>query len=197
MVPSTAKDFYSDVVQRMMDGAAELNACIRDVLPADYRPDKTLEQSILELDGHNGRDGCICDIHADVCLVNPACPVKGLRVHNCTGQCLCRAVGDDVEINPACGIKGLQVLGGWDLKTPEDTDHFETWEQMIQHSKIFVQVRIACSHVLNDNFITHCRTNSQSTYHQITECRYMGLHIAIAPSCHDTECISCNVRIHD
>jgi hypothetical protein len=124
----------------MMDGAAELGVRVREVLPENYRPDRTLEQSILDLDGHTGQDGCICDVLAEDFKVNPACRVRGMRLHNGRGQCTCSVVGSEVQVNPACRVQGLRVLEDWDLKTPEDTDYFETWEQLMQHAKLFVQV---------------------------------------------------------
>jgi hypothetical protein len=142
MAPAAVEDFYSDVVKRMMDGAAELGLRVREILPENYRPDVTLEQSILDLDGHNGRDGCICKKHDGVHEVDVNCPVRGLRVHNGKGGCICEVADGIVKhVRPDCQVKGLEVLGYGDLATDEDSDHFKTFEQLLEHAKIFVQVR--------------------------------------------------------
>jgi hypothetical protein len=111
--PAPASAFYSDIMERMMDGAAQLGSTVRELLPRNYRPDKTLEQSILDLDSHQCTSNCICQMQNGVLKINPACPERGLR-----------------------------VLGHEDLKSSDETDHFETWEQLLQHAKLFVQVLV-------------------------------------------------------
>ena len=77
---------YRHIIHRIVDGAGCLEAKVKGLLPRDYRPEITLEESLRVLDG-----------------------------------------GD------------LMVAENYHRERPDEGD-FESWAQLVEHAKLFVQV---------------------------------------------------------
>ena len=81
--------FHSTIIDRIMDGAQSFEPNTRDLLPAGWKPETSLEDSLLELDQ-----------------------------------------------------SGFKVCEAWHQERPGEGD-FPDWKALVQHSKLFVQERVA------------------------------------------------------
>jgi ankyrin repeat protein/thiol-disulfide isomerase/thioredoxin len=104
-VPSADSDksLQSAIIDRIMDGAASFESGVREILPANWVPKESLEESIVKLDEH-----------------------------------------PDLSMRQCCEK--------WDSHEPGEGD-FPSWKSLIQHSKLFVQERVAAGDDLPPQYI--------------------------------------------